>query len=556
MPDRAQRTALDHDGAVTTRTPRPLRLPVALVAALAAAALLAGSCSDPAAETGDAADADEDAPEPGGAAAAAEPAELEGAACVDPAAVTVGDGRITCEVLVLPEDPELPDGRQVELPVLRIRPSDTSGGTAAVPGGVDRTEPVIVLHGGPGASAVDDWATWWSRVDELGRELVLYDQRGAGAATPALGCPERDAAVLDVLGTTDGWPEERSRVAEAVARCHDRLRGIGVDLDQFDTAASVRDLEQLRRALGADRPTLLASSAGTRLALAYTVEHPEHVGSLALGGVDLPGTGGPRRERDLVDAAIERLDRACGDDPACGDAGLGPADALDDAAAIVDQDPLVIDLAASDLLEQGATLRVTGNDLVAAVVAAMYDTLTIPALPGLLRALAAGAPVPAEVVADRVVTTLVGGAFGTTMSVNCADHGIAALSDPDERALVDEDPDRAATVLLTGSDGFCTEWDIEPDTIDADRLLDGPAPEGGWPPTLIVAGELDPITPAADARRLAGAIEGATYLEVPRGGHDPMLTDPSATSALASFLADPLAPDTSCAAIAEPLPFS
>ena len=537
---------------MTTRTPRPLRLPVALVAALAAAALLAGACSDPAAESGDAADADEDAAGPVGPA---EAAELEAAACVDPAAVTVGDGRITCEVLVLPEDPELPDGRQVELPVLRIRPADTTDGSTAVSGGVDRTEPVIVLHGGPGASAVDDWATWWSRVDELGRELVLYDQRGAGAATPALGCPERDAAVLDALSTTDGWPEERSRVADAVAQCHDRLRGVGVDLDQFDTAASVRDLEQLRRALGADRPTLLASSAGTRLALAYTVEHPEHVGSLALGGVDLPGTGGPRRERDLVDAAIERLDRACGDDPGCADAGVGPADALEDAAAVVDRDPLAIDLAASDLLEQGATLRVTGDDLVAAVVAAMYDTVTIPALPGLLRALAAGAPVPAEVVADRVVTTLVGGAFGTTMSVNCADHGIAALSDPDERALVDEDPDRAATVLLTGSDGFCAEWDVEADTIDADRLLDGPAPEGGWPPMLIVAGELDPITPAADARRLADAIEGATYLEVPRGGHDPMLTDPCATSALASFLADPRAVDASCVGATEPLPF-
>jgi hypothetical protein len=48
----------------------------------------------------------------------------------------------------------------------------------------------------------------------------------------------------------------------------------------------------------------------------------------------------------------------------------------------------------------------------------------------------------------------------------------------------------------------------------------------------------------------------ATYVEVPRGGHSPLLSDACASDVLRSFLADPAAVDTSCVPAAQPIPFS
>ena len=47
-------------------------------------------------------------------------------------------------------------------------------------------------------------------------------------------------------------------------------------------------------------------------------------------------------------------------------------------------------------------------------------------------------------------------------------------------------------------------------------------------PTLVMAGALDQTTPPALARKLAGGIAGATFIEIPGCGHCPQIEDPRA----------------------------
>lgn len=97
--------------------------------------------------------------------------------------------------------------------------------------------PVVVLHGGPGASH-DYLRPGFDRLAE-GRQLVFYDQRGGGRSPTPREVP-------------CGWQEQ------------------------------VADLEALRQRWGLEQLTLCGYSWGGLLALLYALEHPAHVARLAL----------------------------------------------------------------------------------------------------------------------------------------------------------------------------------------------------------------------------------------------------------------------------------
>ena len=108
--------------------------------------------------------------------------------------------------------------------------------------GHPRGQPVLFLHGGPGAGA---GAVHRRFFDPSFWRVIIFDQRGAGRSRP--------------LG---------SLVANT-------------------TQDLVEDIEQLRRHLRLDRWLLFGGSWGSTLALAYAQAHPERVAGLVLRGVFL-----------------------------------------------------------------------------------------------------------------------------------------------------------------------------------------------------------------------------------------------------------------------------
>ena len=96
--------------------------------------------------------------------------------------------------------------------------------------------PVVMLHGGPGAS--HDYLRPGFDLLAQGRELVYYDQRGGGRSPVG-----RDVPV--------GWQEH------------------------------VADLDALREQWGLERLTICGYSWGGLLAMLYAVSHPTRVERLA-----------------------------------------------------------------------------------------------------------------------------------------------------------------------------------------------------------------------------------------------------------------------------------
>jgi len=108
--------------------------------------------------------------------------------------------------------------------------------------GNPRGQPVLFLHGGPGAGA---GAVHRRFFDPLHWRVVIFDQRGAGRSRP--------------LG----------------------------NLAENTTPHLVSDIESLRRFLGVDQWLLFGGSWGSTLALAYAQAHPDRVAGAVLRGVFL-----------------------------------------------------------------------------------------------------------------------------------------------------------------------------------------------------------------------------------------------------------------------------
>jgi len=106
------------------------------------------------------------------------------------------------------------------------------------PGG----QPVVFLHGGPGAGATPTHRRFF---DPGSYRIVVFDQRGAGRSTP---------------------------LGELYENTTDRL---------------VADMELLRGQLGIDRWVVFGGSWGSTLALAYAQAHPDRVRALILRGIFL-----------------------------------------------------------------------------------------------------------------------------------------------------------------------------------------------------------------------------------------------------------------------------
>lgn len=103
-------------------------------------------------------------------------------------------------------------------------------------------QPVVFLHGGPGAGATPTHRRFF---DPLAYRIIIFDQRGAGRSAP--------------LG----------------------------ELADNTTGHLVADMERLREHLGVERWVVFGGSWGSTLALAYAQLYPERCRALVLRGIFL-----------------------------------------------------------------------------------------------------------------------------------------------------------------------------------------------------------------------------------------------------------------------------
>lgn len=396
-----------------------------------------------------------------------------------------------CARLQVPENYADPETEQLELFFARI-PARTANPAA---------DPVLLINGGPGGSAVDLYLQARTAFDPLLRErdLLLLDQRGTGRSLLGLDCelPE------DFELVTASPSEIRQTVESCVAEFE-------YDPRQFTTSVAVRDLETLRDALGIAQWNIYGVSYGTRVAQHYLRHYGDHVRSLILDGI-VPAelALGPTIAADAQDA-LDSIFARCAETPECADRYTDISERFAElrrrfsgqSVEVVVNDPVTGEPKSVELDEthlQGVVRFMTYSDATVAllplIIEAAHDGNYLP--------LAAQAELQIQAVADSI-------GFAMHNSVVCTEDApwFPAERTPDAALLY------LGTAVVDGLEAICESW--PEGVLDTDFK----EPVVSDRPVLLLSGEHDPVTPPEYAEQIiASGLSNTRHLIGHAQGH-------------------------------------
>jgi pimeloyl-ACP methyl ester carboxylesterase len=307
--------------------------------------------------------------------------------------------------------------------------------------------------------------------------------------------------------------ESEQHVASAldnmVQSCVRMMRRDGYTIEAYNTAESVEDLEDLRRALGVPKLRLLAGSYGTELALQTIRRHGDRIESAVLAGVRGPDM--TWRLPSTRDAQLHRLSALVAADPKW--AGTLP-DLEGAVRRLIDRlrwKPLWV--AVTDA-KTGQAIRVrVGPVAVQAIVGSdVNEPDWAPLLPATMASLAAGD----STLFVRRIEDLYNGT-GSGVSIMQIATDCASGASPGRRDRVATE---AATALLGNvknvfvNPAFC-ELAGTPE-LDASYR----APIASPVRTLFITGSMDGITPPDQADEVRSRFPNGTQLTVKNGWHE------------------------------------
>jgi pimeloyl-ACP methyl ester carboxylesterase len=284
----------------------------------------------------------------------------------------------TCSYLVVPEDRSDPDAATVQVFVVRVMP--LSGNPAP--------DPLVLLGGDLGETLAYELIA--PTVARVNRELIVVEPRGSARSRPSLTCPEVVDAEWDLLSIPMSDPAWNETFLSAAGDCYDRLVGEGIDPSAYNLQEMAADVEDLRRALGIEEWNLMTSSSASRIALEVMDRYPDHVRSAILDSPEFPGDAGFGRAADATREAVAVMARYCDADPACALSYPDVADALDEAAARLEERPIRVQITLPDgrpadaVIDGGSLVRFVRWEMarsralvgpVANVPALIYDAL-------------------------------------------------------------------------------------------------------------------------------------------------------------------------------------
>lgn len=431
-----------------------------------------------------------------------------------------------CGTLSVPENPDEPDGRHIDLNVARV---PASGRTA-------QPDPLFLFAGGPGQAATEAWLIVAGALKDVNenRDVVLVDQRGTGKSNP-LDCPE--------IEVEEALSSDWDRLEDLTRECLDGLDG---DPRFYTTTIAMRDYDAVRAALGYEVVNLYGVSYGTRAAQVYLRLFPERVRSLVLDSVvpqQLPlGVDHALK----LDQAVFRVLSACEAEDTCSSYFPDTATRLREMIEMVDMEPVSV---AIEHPNTGEEIEFTfDRDALAASLRFLMYSSDSQALVPLLVHEASETGDFSRMASQMLISTA--GitemlSLGMELSVTCAEDVPFFPEDASEKTglLMGDSMIRAARVQC----GVWPRGTVPGDFHDA-VVSDKPA--------LLLSGELDPVTPPEYGDQVASYLSRSRHIVAPGQGHS--VTPRGCVGELISeFIesADPNAVDTACISNLRPTPF-
>jgi pimeloyl-ACP methyl ester carboxylesterase len=448
-----------------------------------------------------------------------------------------------CGLLTVPEDRSNPDGRQVELAVVILY--------ATGPEPAD--SPIVYLEGGPGGSAVLGFDAWLYSPYRETFDIILIDQRGTGFSLPSLDCYE----LLEA-------EEDEDPLVQSQA-CYDRLVEAGVNLASYNSAENADDIADLIVALDYEQANLYGISYGTRLALTVMRDRPERVRAVVLDSTYPPNVQGYEEQAPNAQRAFDTLFEYCQEDSECNSAYPNLDVMFYDTVEELNENPALV----SDFdpaTDEEYEYDVYGDDLVNSIFSAMYSTQLVPFLPAVIDAAAAGEYEVAFDLLDGLYIDDESDAPYFDMYEFLTDEEIdyfTSISDAEGMfnavECFEEVHFNSLDVMFEG-EGEMEDIIFETMMIDNESMFDecviwGAVVSDGLEnaavesdiPTLVLAGDFDPITPPGWGEVATETLSNSYFYTFPGVGHGAIDGGECPVQIGIDFLMEPTTePDTSC----------
>jgi pimeloyl-ACP methyl ester carboxylesterase len=417
-------------------------------------------------------------------------------------------GDIECGLLEVPENREDPDSRFIELHFVKLnsrwgRDQDDKDkdkkDSGLAPG--KRDDPVVYLTGGPGAHVT----YYVNRFKDHGlldhRDMYILEQRGIGYSDDF--CPfygSRKPELEDVATFGESLDAGLTRVAD----CARNAQAAGVDLAGYNTMENARDVKALRRALGFEKWNMWGISYGSILAQAYIKEDPEGILAAVIDAVmplDIRESELYWRVAHWYERDLQKIQEICDRQPACAEQYPDISGRVRQAIGSVVNQPIEVEVEDTENFPSGKA-RFFPDIAGYLPFIFFYEQDNYPGIPGLVYAWADAVVQRDEVMFKAIAAAAgMGGGFGDgsqgmANAIMCIDGDAEAQARASKKDIL-EDP------VLGAAIGTAAYWDRRAALCAELGMSQRPAeqyrPVQTDLPSLIVEGDMDPITPPPNA---------------------------------------------------------
>ena len=459
-------------------------------------------------------------------------------------------GEVSCGLIQVPENREVPGSRTIELHYVRIAATGKDVDGKAVE---KRADPVIYLTGGPGVG-VEYYVGKLKkhRIIEQ-RDLYILEQRGIGNSSRF--CPffdERDRAgqIRDTLAGQQRLQIERS------AACVHLATAQGVDLRGYNTIENARDVRALRQALGFASWNVWGISYGSALGQAVARIDADGVRAMVIDAIVPIDIGDLMRLPSWYQRDLDKLAEACGEQSACKSAYPELLTRYQAAIQSTLDQPFTLEVKAGEVHPDGKAY-VFADTVAGLPFSLLYEQSTHAALPAIMDGLSRAVESRDHTVFKAIALADTLGPAGNddfgagmAMAIRCQDGYV-------DHMLKSAQGELASHPLLT-----------EVFIGDAARVAsyDGACAGAGMPgrdsalyaplisdlPIVVANGAWDPITPTPLAEYIMPGLSKGRLVQFPHAGHGPTRSLPCGGVFLNRFFDDPAAPlDMECVADGE-----
>jgi pimeloyl-ACP methyl ester carboxylesterase len=434
-----------------------------------------------------------------------------------PCRVAGVDEELLCGKLTVFENRKTRTGRTIDLNIVVLPALDQK----------TKAEPLFDLAGGPGAASTDA-ADFWAgpgKVHRRRHDVVLVDQRGTGQSN-RLSIPREKTPqyYLSEMYPVDYVREMRHALEQRA------------DLTKYTTSIAMDDLDDVRAWLGYDRINLFGLSYGTRAALVYMRQHPEHVRSAILMGIAPTDLKMPLHHSESAARAMDLLLGECEQDATCHAAFPQIRDDWKNVLAQLEKQAARVEYSPPKNATPTA-VEIQRGVFAEKIRTWMYDRDQAARIPMIIHHAAEGdfAPFLQQAIAPSIPDFVADGMY---LSVTCAED--VPFIDQAEAAKLNEG-NPFANYRVFQQTRACGMWPRG--EIPADFL----EPVRSNAPVLIFSGNMDPVTPPKYAEQVARFLPNSRHVIIPEAGHGPFgLSDVNCFDRIAIEFLDKGDIDVSC----------